>query len=453
MAEFTDHFASMPVPVDKRRGPVTMGLLWMTMVTCFPTVLVGFEWFKFGITLPQVVICTVIACLILIAYTVPAVHIAALTGKGYSLLNTEVFGPRVSVGINCVLVAMFVGFYGLAALLMGEGVNSLFHLSLPTAWLASGFAVLMALNNFFGFSGVANFARFVAAPVLIVWVTYTFGKAVQVCPHEVLVQTPAHSLAYALTVISSFVVGFAIWGNEADYWRYGKAKVSYAAIPFASALAVGMIIFPLAGWMVAKISGITDYCAATNFMSNYSFGGIPLLGALVLFASYFACNDSNLFGSSTALETMTKMSHKSAVVILASAGAVVAYFLAALGAEKALDAIAAFNCILLPTPTVIVVANCLLSRYYESRGYVAGSSTLSAGVAAFVGIAVGLATTGVLPGLHALQFGIPCLQCWSMAAVVFISLRSAEYKRVSEFALASAVPAEQTPALHRASVS
>ena len=31
------------VPLSDRRGPATLGLLWVTMVTGFPTVLIGFE--------------------------------------------------------------------------------------------------------------------------------------------------------------------------------------------------------------------------------------------------------------------------------------------------------------------------------------------------------------------------------------------------------------------------
>jgi len=154
------HHAHRPVSLGDRRGPITMGLLWITMATGFPTVLVGFEWFRLGITLPQVVVCSVVGIVVLLAYTIPTVNLAAATGKGYGLLNESVFGKGVSALINAILILMFIGFYGLAALFMAEGINSLFGCTIPLAFLAAGLAVLMALNNFFGFSGVANFARF-----------------------------------------------------------------------------------------------------------------------------------------------------------------------------------------------------------------------------------------------------------------------------------------------------
>jgi purine-cytosine permease-like protein len=423
-----------------------MGLLWVTMVTSFPTVLVGFEWFKLGITLPQVLLCTTLACLVLLAYTIPTAQLSAITGKGYGLLNVQVFGARASVCINLLLLSMFTGFYGLCALFMAEGVNSLFHLNLPTAPMAAVFAVLMAFNNFFGFSGVANFARFVAAPALLIWVLCTFCRAAAVCPHAVMTQTPPHAFSYCFGIIATFVIGFAIWGNESDYWRYGKPRVGYSAVPLAFALAIGEIIFPATGWMVARVTSITDYSAATNFMSNYSFAGLPIVGIIVLGASYFASNDSNLFGSSTAFEITFKARHKYSVALLTILGAAMAYTLAAMGAEKALDAIAALNCIILPTPSVIVLTNWVLARRFGVVDF-GQFSHATPTIALIVGIGVGLATAGVLPGLHSLQFGFPCLQAWSTAALIFAVLRIREYTRVPQFALTMAEDREKELAL------
>jgi len=437
MENLAHHHSTAPVPFTTRRGPVTMGLLWVTMVTVFPTVLVGFEWFKMGITLPQVLLCSVLSCAVLLAYTIPTAQLSALTGKGYGLLNEQVFGSRATIGINFLVLAVFTSFYGLCALFMAEGVNSMFNVKLPTAIMAAGFAVLMAFNNYFGFSGVANFARFVAAPALIVWVVCTFFRAASVCPHSVMSAAPQHPFSYCFGIISTFVIGIAIWGNESDYWRHGKPRVGYSAIPLACALAIGEIIFPATGWMVARVTSITDYSAATSFMSNYSFAGLPILGILVLGASYFASNDSNLFGSSTAFEMTFKARHKYSVTVLTLLGAAMAYTLAAMGAEKALDAIAALNCIILPTPSVIVLTNWTMTRQLGVYDYGQFSHT-SAIIALVAGIGVGIATAGVIPALHAFQFGVPCLQAWATAALVFAVLRIKEYMCVPQFAVALA---------------
>jgi len=428
------HHAHRPVSLGERRGPITMGLLWITMATGFPTVLVGFEWFRLGITLPQVVVCSVVGIVVLLAYTIPTVNLAAATGKGYGLLNESVFGKGVSALINAVLILMFIGFYGLAALFMAEGINSLFGFTIPLAFLAAGLAILMALNNFFGFSGVANFARFFAAPVIIVWVGYTFFRIVPACPHAALAESVQHNFNFALTTISTFVIGYGIWGNESDYWKYAKPKTLHSAVPLAIAFAIGELLFPMTGWMVARVTHITDSTAATNFMSSYSFGGIAIFGAIVFFAAYFACNDSCLFGSSSALEVLTKWRHKTSVAVLALLGAACAYALAYFGAVKALELIVSINCVLLPTPSVIVLVESIIAKRFSNTGYCALPPYVSGTTALLAGWAVGVATSGAIPGTSLLQVGIPCLQGWIAAAALFAVLRIPEYKHVSSFA-------------------
>lgn len=439
MSDHSLHYANCAVPEHERRGTATMGLLWITMVTAFPTVLIGFEWFKLGISLSQVITCSVLACLLLLAYTIPTVYVSAKTGKGYGLLNIETFGTKGALAVNVLLLVMFVSFYGLAALLLAEGLNSLFHTNFPLAPSAAIIALLMALNNFFGFSGVANFARYVAAPVLIVWVAYTFAKVAPTCPADALIAQSQQTFSFALSTVSSFIIGFAIWGNEGDYWRFSRPGAKKSIVPLAIALAIGEVIFPVTGWMVAHYSGITDYAKATDFMSNYSFGGLPLLGALVLTAAYFACNDSNLFGSSTTLELVVKMKHRKSVSFLAIVGAIIAYGLATFGAQQSLEFIASLNCIFLPTPTVIAVTNWFLAKRYHELDQYVSPSYKSACIALVMGIATGLLSSKLIPGIPVMEGCIPCLQAWLVASLSFATLRSLDYKNARDIARTNAL--------------
>lgn len=413
------------VPLNERRGPVTMALLWITMVTIFPCVLVGFEWYKQGFTLTQVLGCTTFSCVILLLYTVPTAQLAARSGKSYALLNKEVFGNVGATLLNLNLLWIFVAFYGLSAMLMAESTISIFHWPVALPLAAGVMAVLMAFNNFFGFRGIANFARYLAAPALILWVGYTFLKAVPSCPASLLAAHPQQSILAAMTTISTFVIGVAVWGNEADYWRYGKPRKRYAAGALTCALAVGQIIFPATGWMVAHMSGITEYGAATEFMNKFSFAGLPLLGAAVLFASYFAANDSNMFGMASALENLTSLSHRMAVIILATCGMIAGMALSYCGSAKAVEAIASVNCVLLPPPTVIVLTEWFISSRLLQGGDRLAVDNLSrwpAFTALALSVSVGLVTSG-LPGLEFLHVGIPALQCWLLAAFSYSGLR------------------------------
>lgn len=421
-----------------------MGLVWLTMVTSFPAVLIGFEWHRQGISLGQVVICSIMSCLILLAYAVPASQLGARTGLGFCALSRVVFGRWGTLLITTNLLWIFIASYGMTAVLMAEAFESFLHLDISTLWMSVGCAFLMAFNNLFGFSGVANFARFFAAPALIAWVGYTFFKAavasdvlsgVASNPQSIL---HPQSIMYALTTTSSFIIGFAVWGNEMDYWRFSKVGSLKAALALAAALLIGLVVFPVAGWLVAHSSGITDSAAATSFMNSYSFGGLAIIGLIVLFAAYFAANDSNLFGTSAAIKSLWSIKPRLVVSLLALCGAITAAFLSATHSIKALEVIAALNCVVMPTPTVIMLTEWFLRSKVFGRSMnfssVPDFSDLPAFrwpalIALLSGLTVGIATSGLISSLEYLHIGICPLQAWLTSMVVYAILRKLEYYR------------------------
>lgn len=207
------------------------------------------------------------------------------------------------------------------------------------------------------------------------------------------------------------------------------------------ALAVGQIIFPATGWLVARMTGITDYSTATVFMNSYAFGGIGLIGVLVLSASYFAANDSNMFANVQACENVKNLSHKNWVFIMAIVGAITAFLLCVSGSAKSLEVITALNCVISPTPTVIMLAEWfLLATVFKTVSI----SNASAGgfktqlplirwpalIALAAGLAVGLATAGIIPGLESFHIGICSLQAWLTALAVYVPLRLIEHKQI-----------------------
>ncbi len=417
---------------------MTMGLVWVTMVTAFPTALVGFEWCKQGISLSQVIICSIVSCLLLLAYAIPASQLGARSGLGFCALSRLVFGRWGTRLVTANLLCIFIAFYGVTAVWMAQAVNSFLHVNIPILWMTIVFAILMAFNNFFGFSGVANFARFFAAPALIAWVGYTFFKAAGASGTALLVAPPHQSMMYALTTISSFVIGFAVWGNETDYWKFSKAGSVKAAISMAVALSIGQVVFPVSGWLVAHSTGITDNVAATSFMSTYSFGGFAVIGLIVLAASYFAANDSNLFGSAAAIESTWSIKHRSAVGVLAIVCALTAGLLSITEPGKALETIAALNCIIMPTPTVIMLTEWYLKEKLFGSGmdfsYIPDFSELPAFrwpaiLALISGITVGVVTSGLIAKLEIFHVGVCSIQAWITALAVYAVLRQFEYSR------------------------
>lgn len=425
-------------PLSQRRSAVTMGLLWVTMVTVFPCVLIGFSWYKSGLSLAQVVIGTIVGSALMMVYALPSAHIGAVSGRSYCSIIKSVFGKAGTAIVSFNLIWMFIAWYGLTALFMAEGLEGLFHIDLPLAVLAPVFAVLMALNNFWGFKGVANFARYFAAPMLIAWVLYTLVKTVAATNPAVISESGTCSFPLALTIIANFVIGICVWGNEADYWRHGKAKLSSSGIPMSVALLIGVIIFPTTGWLVARMTGITENGAAVAFMNNFSFGGVALIGALVLTASYFAANDSNLYGSSSALSQLSKLPHKLSVGILTVCGAVVAGVLSSCGGAQALEKVASLNCVVMAMPTVILVSEYFIVRkllnipmdlhIIESDEYLPTMRVPALAALAF-GSLVGIATAGIIPALEPLHVGLCSFQGWLAGLALYVPLRWIEHRR------------------------
>ncbi len=421
-----------PIPLAKRRGALTMGLLWITMVTFFPAVLIGFQWYKDGLTLGQVLAGTAMGSLIILIYSVPAAYLGAKSGQTYGMLSRQVFGRWGSHLVSFNLLWVFVACYSVWAIFLANGLTGVLHLHIPMALLAAGLAILMAFNNFFGFTGISNFARFAAAPLLIGVVFYCFFKVLPTCPTSVVFATPTVSAYSSVISVAGIITGLAVWGNEADYWRYGKPNRWFAALPLALALCIGQVIFPATGWMLARMSGITEFAQATAYINDYAFGGLPWLAALVLLIVYCAANDSNMYGMINAVENVKRFSHNIVCGTLAVTCAGVSAWLSGSGMTKSLESLASLNCVVLPTVSVVMIAEFFIIRKIVSLktdfDVVPPLASLPAvrwpGLVALVsGLVVGIATSGLIPGLESLHVGLCSVQAWLTALVVYIPLR------------------------------
>src|SRR2546428_6798700 len=157
------------------------------------------------------------------------------TGQTHALLTRSIFGLVGSWILSaCILVAQlgWVGYQAnlLAVLLDGfYGWGAIFTLSLLLAGV-------MILNNLLGFTGISVFARYLVTPILIIWCIYMVLKAA-ISDGGKLGGTPHGSgLPFWVAVVA--VIGFSMWGNEPDFWRYGRPRLNWplAADIFAAVL-------------------------------------------------------------------------------------------------------------------------------------------------------------------------------------------------------------------------
>ena len=106
--------------------------------------------------------------------------------------------------------------------------------------------------------------------------------------------------------------------------------------------------------------------------------------------------------------------------------------------SQALSAMVSLNCIILPTPTIIMVTEWYLREHvfhlpfqFESGTKLAELPTIrwSALIALLCGLAVGVATSGLFPALEFCHFGICSLQAWLTSILIYVPLRIREYNQ------------------------
>lgn len=429
-----DHTTDV-VPLSERRGPILLGLLWVTMVTGFPSVLAGFAWFHYGLTLSQVLLCSSISIVILMVYSIPACHIGAVSGQTYALMTRSLFGRLGSIFVSLNVSWISLAWYGLAAVLLANGLKGVFTIPIDTMWLSVIIAFVMSVNNLFGFSGVANFAGYLAAPVLILWIALTFFKVAASTPAAAFSAPETVAFAPALTVVSALIIGNSAWGNEADYWRYALPKLSYTVAPLAVSIVIGQIIFPVTGWLLARETGITDFEAASGLMTRYAFGGLGIataIAALILVVTYWGLNDANLYAAINGMANLKKYSRKKLTVVLTTIGALAAALLS--HNPKALETVCKLSSTILPCASIIMFTEWAFAIKDKRQPFftrVPSFSELpavrwSALVAFAAGSLVGVLTGGIIEGLESLQFGVSSLQAWIATLVVYAILRPLE---------------------------
>lgn len=423
---FVDH----PVPLHRRYGTFSMGLLWVTMMTTFPTCLLGFEWYRQGFTFSQVLIAVLTGASIVFCYTTVAAYMGALTGLNYALLAKHVFGKIGSKVVCAAWSMLFFLWYAYMAGAMAVALKGLINIPLSVPVLSVIMAVLMSFNNIFGFKGVTNFARYLAAPCLITWIAYTFCKASCAIPPAIFAEHGKQSLEAALTTITPLIVGACLWGNEPDFWRYAKPQKLGTVVPIMVSVAIGEVLFPLTAWMVGYLGHVSETSAALRFLNSFTFGTNGALAATMLVIAYFAVNDGNLYGAINGFENIFHSRRGKLLLPLILLSCVLTLLL--VNRTDALDMVATFNAFLLPCVTIIIgieyfLFRSILHRVGEDAEFKSVSWTAIISLA--TAWCVGVLTSGTVAHTQALHFGIWPLFAWFAAALVYIPLRLARFKQ------------------------
>jgi purine-cytosine permease-like protein len=288
------------VPLAERRSLYHFVALWVTLAAGFTYLFLGFQYHDAGYTLGKAVAAGALGAFCYLCYALPASFLGSKTGQTHSLLTRSIFGLVGSAIVSLLLIGVAAGWTAFAFAFnllatMYDGLFSWGHVVLIGVILA----VVGIFNNLFGFTGITAFARYLVAPVMIVWIGYLVIKGFADLPSGVLSAAPPVGDLGPLPFLSgiSLAIGSVMWGNEPDTWRYGKPRFFWPALPYVIALAVGLVLFVIGGWMMAQISGAGpfDFGPAFKATVEYSLFGALWLGAVVATVLQVAINDGNYY--------------------------------------------------------------------------------------------------------------------------------------------------------------
>src|ERR671936_1516989 len=232
------------VPLDRRRPMWHFMGLWTTFVAGFSYMFLGFEIHDGGHSLASTVGITLLGYGLYVAYALVGSYLGSRTGQTHSLLTRSVFGLVGSVIVSLLLIGVAAGWTAFAFNLLAIMYDGLFgwgHVVLIGVILA----IVGVFNNLFGFTGITAFARYLVAPLMILWMLYLVIKGFANIPGDRLSATPAVGDLGPLPILSGVAVaiGSVMWGNEPDTWRYGKPRFWWPLLPYVVALAIGMVLF------------------------------------------------------------------------------------------------------------------------------------------------------------------------------------------------------------------
>jgi purine-cytosine permease-like protein len=419
------------VPLNRRRPMWQFMGLWTTFVAGFSYMALGIEIYAGGFGLWATAGITLLGYLLYVAYALTGSYLGSRTGQTHALLTRSVFGSAGSVIVSLFVLIAPLGWVGFQAGLLAQlwhGFYGWGHVELITIVIAA----VMIFNNLFGFTGISVFARYLVTPILIVWVVYLILKGF-ITDSGSLKGSPAGDMPFWVAVTAA--IGFSMWGNEPDFWRYGKPRFTWP-IPTYLFASLWFVLFTMGGWMMARLAGDGD---PYNFSVHYSLFGVFALAWIIATISQFAINDGNYYESVNAGQNLLggwSMWRRWYTCILVAAGGALAGYLVNYKFINGWFDVATFLAITVPCATVImVVDHFLLPRLYRiSRPLLSVPSWQDAGVfnvpavvSLLAAVLYGAIASSILPGGLDVydsprNWGPIPVECWLIAGGLYIAL-------------------------------
>jgi purine-cytosine permease-like protein len=426
------------VPQARRRSNFRMLAQFLSMQAVFGAVLVGYGARFQGLTLGQLIEAMLIAVAVMSIYCFGSANAGARTGQTHSVMARGVFGTLGSALVSLLLVINGMAFYLFTVIFvvsLGEALlGTIPAVSLVTAALA----LIMIVNNYFGFEGLVRFAQYVAVPVVALWGLYAAIRALTTVTADQLAAVPHAASSASLMVTVGAMVGLSTWGNEPDVFRYakkgrpGKFNVPTVLVGYI----LGAFIFPVVGYLIATLSNEPEFSAGIRYFADFTMFGLAGVMLIVLFINQWAVQDGNLYiainGAQNVLSPIKGWRREYTVIGLGIIAAGLTFILPSL--TKTFTYVTGIGAVTVPVASTIMAIDLfVVPRLFGIRRTVARvpnwSETAFANwpgiVALLAGTLVGGYTAGLIPGVPGFgetYIGFPALQAWGTGAILYLIL-------------------------------
>jgi purine-cytosine permease-like protein len=420
------------VPQDARRGPIAMGLLWLATQTSFSGMFIGFSQQQSGQPLRDLLWGCGLGTVCLCIYGILAGYLGAVTGQMQPFLTRAVFGKTGAIIVSIFLIVMGSGWYSFQAVYTGQLLQGLFpHIAISISIVAIFFTIVMALNNILGFKGIGVFGRFVA-PFIFLIAIYSLYETLSSTPASVIWAIPKIHNTTSIIATATLIIGAGVYGNEPDVWRFSRRNLLSVALPMGFSYALGLFLFPIAGWVMALTSTGSTPAQQATVIVHYLFGSVPIACILILL-SQFALNDMNLYESINAMTNVFNMKRYFSIAILLIGGCLLSVWMATAASQTVFFIVAGIGASTVPTATTLMAVDVLLlPRLFGVHRDLSTvlnwrelQSTNWLGIVAMlVGVAVSILFSipgNVIPNFG-LSIGLAPFEGWVVAVVLYLAM-------------------------------
>jgi purine-cytosine permease-like protein len=433
LQEAIEHdFTTQIVPLGKRRPTWHISAFLMSIWAGFSYVFMGFTLNEAGFTLEKAIVIIVLGTAIYWLYGIFAAYIGSRTGQTLSLLTRSVFGVWGSVLLSIIIIITQAGWIGFQGNLTAQILGAVFgwgHILL----LGIVITVVMITNNLFGFTGVANFARYVVAPAMFLWLTYLVIKGFTTLGSGVLTAHPKAVAPLGFLPALAFVTGFVMWGEEPDVFRFLKPKFVLGGASYAFALIFGFMLSGVGGWMMAQVVGSSAFGPSIRGITKFSLFGALWLAFIMVMAGQISVNDGNYYSLINAAQNLLgsfrRWKREYTCVAAAAIGGFAAWFVA-YEITNGFEKVASFAAIGVPTGTLIIAADHFLvpkifgiSRPLDKvpTWREASRANWPAIIALLVAVGLGGWASGLLPGgAPSVNLGMVPLESWALGVLLYL---------------------------------